>query len=124
MATTNQRNRPGGQKGQNQGGQGKLQQAGAQVSRKMSDVRDEMADYVSQGSERFGQMTQGHEGQAVLVALAAGFGIGFVIGCALVSGNRRPQTWRERMMAEGIGRKFMNQLEHMLPQAVTEHLGR
>jgi hypothetical protein len=124
MATTNQRNRMGGNKRRNQGEQGKLKQAGAQVSQKMSDIRDEMAGYVSQGSEQFGQMTRGHEGQAVLVALAAGFGIGFVIGCALVSGNRHPQTWRERMMAEGIGRKFMDRLEHMLPEALTEHFGR
>jgi hypothetical protein len=124
MATTNQRNRPGGHKGQSQGEQGKLKQAGAQVSQKMSDMRHEAANYLSHGSEQFGEMTRGHEGQAVLIALAAGFGVGFVIGCALVSGNRRPQTWRERMMAEGIGRKFMHQLEQLLPDAVTEHFSR
>jgi hypothetical protein len=124
MATTNQRNRSGSPKGQAQGGQGKIKQAGAQVSQKISDMRHEAADYLSHGSEQFGQITRGHEGQAVLVALAAGFGVGFVIGCALVTANRRPQSWRERMMAEGVGRKFMNRLEQMLPDAITEHLGK
>jgi hypothetical protein len=122
MATTNQRNRPGGQK--SQGGKAAIQKATSQAGQKLADMRDEVSGYMSQGSERFGEMTRGHEGQAVLVAMAAGFGIGFVIGCALVTANRRPQTWRDRMMAEGIGRKFMDRLEHMLPDTITEHFGR
>jgi len=126
MATTNQRNRSGGQKGSNRphGVRSKAQQAASHLGHKMSDMRDDVTGYVSQGSERLGEMTRGHEDQAALIALAAGFGIGFVIGCALVSGNRRPQTWRERVLAEGIGRKFMRQLEQMLPETITEHLGR
>ena len=117
MATTNQRNRPGGQKS---AAQGKVQKAAAQVGNKASDIRDEMSEYVSRGADRFGHMTQGHEGQAVLIALAAGFGLGFVIGCSLASANRRPQTWRDRIMAEGLGRKFLDRLERMMPEAITE----
>jgi hypothetical protein len=126
MATTNQRNRSAGQKGSSAGqsGQGKIKQAASQAGQKVTDIRHEVAGYVSQGNEQFGRMTEGHEGQAVLVALAAGFGIGFVIGCALVSGHRQPQTWRERVMAEGIGRKFMDRMEQMLPNAITEHFAR
>jgi hypothetical protein len=122
MATTNQRNRSGGQKGQS--GKGTIQKATSQAGQKLSDMRHEVSDYMSHGAERFGEVTRGHEGQAVLVALAAGFGIGFVIGCALVAGNQRPKTWSERMMAEGIGRKVMGRLEQMLPDAITEHFGR
>ena len=87
-------------------------------------MRDEMTDYMSRGTERFGEMTQGHEGQAVLIALAAGFGVGLVIGMSLASGNRRSHSWTDRITAEGIGRKFMERVERMLPDAITEHLGR
>jgi hypothetical protein len=123
MATTNQRSRSGGQKGSDSG-KHTIQKAVSQPSSTLSHMRDEVAGYVSQGTEQFGRMTRGHEGQAVLVALAAGFGIGFVIGCSLVTANRRPRTWRERMMAEGFGRKIMDRVETMLPEIVSEHLHR
>jgi hypothetical protein len=121
MATTNQRNRSGGPKGS---AQGKVQKTASQVTDKVADMRDEMAGYVSRGTEQFGELTRGHEGQAVLIALAAGFGIGFVIGCSLASGHREPESWRDRIMAEGIGRKFLHRVESMMPQAVGEYLGR
>jgi hypothetical protein len=135
MAATNQRNRSGGQGsnsgkrsseqgGLGQGAKDKAQQAISQVGEQVSNVRDGMANYLSQGNEQFARMTRGHEGQAAAIALAAGFGIGLVIGCALASGNRRPQTWHERVMAEGIGRKFLDRMEQMLPEAITEHFGR
>jgi hypothetical protein len=123
MATTNQRNRSGGHK-RPEGGQGKLQKTAAHAADKLTHMRDEVGEYVSQGRDQFGQITRGHEGQAVLVALAAGFGIGFVIGCSLMSANRRPQSWRERMMAEGFGRKLMDRVESMLPDMISEHLHR
>lgn len=123
MATTNQRNRSSGQKAATSA-QGKAKQAVSQASNKVAEMRDEVADYYSQGTERFGELTRGHEGQAVLIALAAGFGVGLVIGCSLVSANRRPQSWRERVMAEGLGRKIMDRVERMMPETITEHFGR
>jgi hypothetical protein len=128
MATTNQRNRSGGQKGgsghqsagQSTAGKSAVQKVASQASDKIADLRDDVSDYMSQGREQM----RGHEGQAVLVALAAGFGVGLVIGCSLVSANRRPKTWSDRIMAEGIGRKFMDRVESMIPEAVSEHFHR
>ena len=120
MATTNQRHRSGGRKG---GNERKIQKAASQAANKLSDMRDDVTDYASHGAERFGAMTRGHEGRAVMIALAAGFGIGFVIGCSLATANRRPATWRERM-SEGFGRKFMDRVESMLPEMISEHLHR
>jgi hypothetical protein len=96
----------------------------SQASHKMTEMRDEAAEYYSQGTERLGELTRGHEGQAVLIALAAGFGVGLVIGCSLASASRRPESWYERTMAEGIGRKFLDRVERMMPEAVSEYLGR
>jgi hypothetical protein len=132
MPTTNKRNRSGGHQGNsggqggNQGGQqGKGQQGGSQAAGRMTDMREQMADYVSQGTEKLGQMTRGHEGQAVLIALATGFGIGFVIGCSLASSSHEePRRWSERFMAEGLGRKLMQRMENMMPEMISEHFHR
>jgi hypothetical protein len=142
MATTNQQNRSGNQKGA--GGQQTKQKASSQQTQDdaagtqqktrpsdrssqaqmMADMKDEAANYVSKGVEKLGSVTRGHEGQATLIALAAGFGVGLVIGCSLVSSHRRPQTWRDRVMAEGIGRKFLDRVEGMIPEAIADRFGR
>jgi hypothetical protein len=91
---------------------------------KLAEMRDQVAGYVSQGTEQFGQMTRGHEGQAVMLALAAGFGIGFVIGCSLASPYQKPQNWSDRIMAEGLGRKLLARVERMMPEMISEHFAR
>jgi len=142
MATTNQQNRSGNQKNSQGAKRGEStekrepadkQATDSQKSRKsdapderhkLADMREQMANYVSQGTEQFGQMTRGHEGQATLIALAAGFGVGLIIGCSLATGHRKPQTWSERLVSDGFGRKFMDRVERMLPEAISEHFGR
>jgi lysophospholipid acyltransferase (LPLAT)-like uncharacterized protein len=69
-------------------------------------------------------MTQGHEGQATLIALAAGFGVGLVIGISLASGHRQPKSWSERMIPEGFGKHLKDRIESMLPDMISEHLHR
>jgi hypothetical protein len=117
MAATNQRNRKGGK-------HEKGKQMAHEASGKLADVRDQVAGYVSQGTEQFGQMTRGHEGQAVMVALAAGFGIGLVIGCSLASSHQKPNRWSDRIMAEGLGRKLLARVEGMMPEMISEHFRR
>ena len=123
MAATNQRNRPGGNK-RSGGRHTNGREAASKVSDKLADVRAELAGYASQGAERFGYVTRGHEGQAVLIALAAGFGVGLVIGCSLASSHQRPRRWNDRITAEGIGRRIMERVESLLPGTITEHFAR
>lgn len=125
MATTNHRSRSGGNGNKKSTSvQAQSKEAVAQIGEKVSHVREEMAGYVSQGAQQFGHMTRGHEGQAALIALAAGFGVGLVIGCSLASSHRKPQSWTERLMSDGFGRKFMARVEQMLPEAIADHFGR
>jgi ElaB/YqjD/DUF883 family membrane-anchored ribosome-binding protein len=123
MAATNQRNRSGGQKVSSPR-QSTAKKAVSQVSHTMSDMRDEVAGYVSQGQEQLREMTRDHEARTVIVALAAGFGVGLLIGGALASSHRRPRSWSDRITAEGIGRKFLDRVESMIPEAVAEHFKR
>jgi hypothetical protein len=115
MATTNQRKPKAGKQ---------AQQMAEEATGKLAEMREQVAGYVSQGTEQFGQMTRGHEGQAVMIALAAGFGVGFIIGCSLASSRQQPQSWTDRIMAEGLGRKLLARVERMMPEMISEHFGR
>jgi hypothetical protein len=90
----------------------------------MADVRDEVTGYVSQGADQVREITRDREGRAVIVALAAGFGVGLLIGGAISSSQRRPRGWSDRITAEGIGRKFLDRVESMIPEALSERFSR
>lgn len=77
---------------------------------------------MEQGVSQFRELTHDHEGTAVLVALAAGFGIGLTVGCALATSHQRPKSWRDRLSAEGIGRQVLDRLEGMIPDALSEYI--
>jgi hypothetical protein len=83
---------------------------------------NQISDYVSRGTSQVREMTRDHEGTAVLVALAAGFGVGLLIGASLGSSQSRPQTWRDRIAAEGLGRRLLERVEGMMPGALTDYM--
>jgi hypothetical protein len=114
---SNQRNRAGRQ--QDSGRQHKAAEHGT-----METIKEQASDYVARGADQFREMTRDHEGTAVLVALAAGFGVGLVIGAALAPSHREPESRRYRRMAEGLGRRFLDRIEGMMPQAIAEHFGK
>jgi hypothetical protein len=81
-------------------------------SRRATELRDEMDECI-----------RGHEGSALLVSLAVGLGVGVLIGTAIMASRRRPTSWRDRITAEGIGRKFLDRVESMIPEALSERFG-
>ena len=82
-------------------------------SRRATQLRDEMRECVRE-----------HEGSALFVSLAVGLGVGVLIGTAVMATRRRPTSWRERIAAEGIGRKFLDRLESIIPEALSERFGK
>jgi hypothetical protein len=91
----------------------------------LSPMRDEVSGYVARGASQIRELTREREGAAVLVALAAGFGVGLVIGSALAgSRQRRPRTWIDRIAAEGLGRRLMERIESLVPEALADRLSR
>jgi len=89
----------------------------------IGEMRQQVSHYLEQGNDQFRSMTRDHEGTAVLVALAAGFGVGVLIGCAMAPSPRR-HSWTDRIAAEGLGRKIMQRFEGMIPEMLSERIGR
>ena len=77
---------------------------GSEARRFTDEMGNQISDYVSRGTSQVREITRDHEGTAVIVALAAGFGVGLLIGAALTSSQSRPRTWHDRIAAEGLGR--------------------
>jgi hypothetical protein len=82
-------------------------------SRRATQLRDQMRE-----------CTREHEGSALFVSLAVGLGVGVLIGTAVMASRRRPASWRDRIAAEGIGRKFLDRLESMIPEALSERFSK
>jgi hypothetical protein len=77
---------------------------------------------MARGVSQVRDLTRDHEGAAVLVALVTGFGVGLLIGAALASAPSRPQSWRDRLAAEGLGRRVLERMETIMPGALTNML--
>jgi hypothetical protein len=77
--------------------------------------------YLARGNEQIRELVTDHEGQAVLTALALGFGIGLMIGYAM--GPSEPEhRWSDRLTAEGLGRRLLHHMDRLLPDALTSRL--
>lgn len=90
----------------------------------MGRMRDEVSDYLSHGTSQIRNLTRDHEGTTVLVAMAAGFGVGLLIGKLASSYESRPRSWTDRIAAEGLGRRLLDRVESMIPEVLTERFGR
>jgi hypothetical protein len=84
---------------------------------------DQQQSYLERGNQQFREMVADHEGQAVFVALALGFGIGLALGYGM-GGSRQEERWTDRIAAEGLGRRLLERVESLLPEAVTSRLGK
>jgi hypothetical protein len=89
----------------------------------VGQMRDQVAEYYERGEDRIRSMTQDHEGGAVLLALAAGFGVGVLIGCALAPSKPQSRRWIDRTAAENLGRRFLERVESMVPEMISERFG-
>jgi hypothetical protein len=132
---SNQRNKPTNSR--NQGSQQGSQQQGGQVGRQsrqeeessgsygaIGDMAEQASEYVTQGAEQVQECIREHSGASVMISLAAGFGIGLLIGRAIGTPHYEPRSRRYRAMAEGFGTRLMDRIEAMIPDAVAEHFGK
>jgi len=87
-------------------------------------VADQATEYWEEGRDQMQECIRGREGAAVLMAAAAGIGVGLVVGAALGRSHRQQLTWRDRVTAEGFGRRLMERIESMIPDALSDHFSK
>jgi ElaB/YqjD/DUF883 family membrane-anchored ribosome-binding protein len=90
----------------------------------IGDMAAQASGYVSDQAEYAQDCIREHSGKSVMVSLVAGFGIGLLIGRALTTSNRQPPSRRYLATAEGLGRRMMDKIEAMIPEALSEHFGK
>jgi hypothetical protein len=73
------------------------------------------------GDFQFRELIKDREVESVLGAVAVGFCLGVVLGSALPRPTRQ-HSWTDRVTAEGLGRRLMENLERILPNAISERL--
>src|SRR5262245_50051129 len=114
--TSNQRN----QTSRGQGGQAarrppareeKRQEEPAGSYGAIGEMAEHASDYVSRTASQTQECIREYSGTAVAVSLVAGFGIGLAVGHALAAPRRQPRSWRDRIAAEGFGRRLMERIE-------------
>ena len=92
---------------------------GQQQQQQGGDWQEMMAERKHQMDE----IMHEHAGASVLIALVAGFGVGYLIGCSLASDDSsRASRWSrltDRSTAEGLGRRVMESLDRVLPEAIS-----
>lgn len=89
-----------------------------------ADSEDAEAGYLSQATHRVRDMTQGREGRIVVAALASGFAIGTAIGWVIAGSRQRQPSWSDRLACEGLGRSLLDRLASVIPESISEKLGR
>ena len=115
------KSKPGGQQTPTGSQSDSASQQGGQNYGSTHQFSHDEPSYIEQGISQMEECTRDHAGAAILVSLAAGFGIGLAIGCALATPHQ-PKTWRDRLSAEGIGRQMLDRLEGMIPDALAEYI--
>lgn len=90
----------------------------------IGEMAEQASEYVSKTASQTQECIREYSGTAVVVSLVAGFGIGLAIGHALATPRRQPRSWRDRVAAEGFGRRLMDRIEAMVPDALAEHFGK
>src|SRR5947199_9209497 len=103
------------------GRQAASQPAAASEQGMMSGLADQASEYWAQGREQMEECVRGREAMAVVMAAAAGLGVGLVLGASLGRFHRQQLTWRDRITAEGFGRRLIERLESMILDALPDH---
>lgn len=91
--------------------------------------RDEMGDweqedwqhYAAQRLDRAQDLVRDNAGRSLMIAFGTGMGLGILLGCAM-SDSQRSSRWIDRSTAERLGRRFLDKVESMMPNAISDRL--
>jgi hypothetical protein len=124
---SNQRNKSGNSR--NQSGmpaqrQGSEREESSSAYGAIGDMAGQASDYVTESAEQVQECIREHSAASVMISLAAGFGIGLLIGRAIGTPYQEPRSRRYRATAERFGTRLMDRIEALIPDAVSEHFSK
>lgn len=90
----------------------------------IGDMAEQASDYVTQSASQARECIREHTGASLALSLVTGFGIGLLVGRALGASHQEPRSRRYRAAAEGVGRRLMDRIEAVIPDALAEHFGK
>lgn len=90
----------------------------------IGEMAEQASDYIAEGASQAREFARERGGATVVAALVTGFGIGLVVGHAVGMPKREPKRLRDRIAAEGLGRRLLDRIEGMIPDALAEHFGK
>jgi len=127
---SNQRNKSGnsrnqgGLPAQRQGPERSEHEESSSAYGAIGDMAGQASDYVTESAEQVQECIREHSAASVMISLAAGFGIGLLIGRAIGTPYQEPRSRRYRATAEKFGTRLMDRIEALIPDAVTEHFSK
>lgn len=119
--TTNQREKPGNKNQVTRSEPRRSETEEESSGYKIGEMAEQASNYVSERASEACEFAREHSAATVVAALATGLGIGLVVGRALGMSHRQPQRLRDRIAAEGLGRRLLDRIEGMIPDALAEH---
>ena len=92
----------------------------------LSEMAEQASDYITPMASDAREFVREHSGATVVAALVTGFGIGLMVGHTLGIPGRssRKGSWKDRVAAEGLGRRLLDRFDSMIPDALAEHFGK
>ncbi len=72
--------------------------------------------YMTRGLQQCNDLVRQRPASTVLLGLAAGFGIGIFLGTAI--GGKKP--FYDRRTAESVGRRWLQRLDSIVPDAIAD----
>lgn len=87
----------------------------------LGEMAEQASEFVNRQASNVAQCTREHSGAAVVTALVTGFGIGLLVGHSIGFPHRQPKRLIDRATAEGLGRRMLDRIEGMIPDALAEH---
>ena len=100
-----------------------VRQYADRASEAVRGAAEQVSDEAVVRYEEAQDMVRQHPREAIVAAFGVGVGVGLLIAPSFHTSQSRPRGWRDRMMAEGIGRRLLERAESMLPDALAERLG-
>ena len=95
---------------------------GRSAESRTADMSNRVTGAVNEGYDQVRGCVTEYPASSIFTLFAVGFGVGMLVGCALSGSSQPSSTWYDRAHAEKFGRRILDSLSGMVPDAVASRL--